>query len=154
VFIFEIDERLGLMVGRHHAGGDPGTVNEILRATRALGRSGVPQLPKVELLYADADAVHPSDHERTQIAEAWRDIEGGLIFAMVTSSAVARATLGVVSLLRGRQAQSARSAFATREEAVAWIETLRHGVRHDLLRLDLRREHRSREYAGLERNAS
>jgi len=138
VFHHAIDRVDGLMVAFHVRGGTESRYAEqVSSALAALGSAAVPVgRPKVYLLHIAPDAPSPDALQREQIAAAWRRTSAlNVLFAVVTTSTVARASLHVVGHLRGLCDTRWGRAFDECEEALAWIESSRPGVRGTLLRL-------------------
>ncbi len=136
MFTVEVDEAEGLMVAWHTAGGVDDLVRILREGERRL--SIAPESSgrlKTRLLIVDADSARPGPVEREAVALMIRETRTPRVLALVTPSAIGRATLGVVRILRGAARGSLVSGFGTREEAFVWIEEHRPGARAGLISL-------------------
>ncbi len=130
MYLYELDEDAGLLVGRRTEGPHAEIAPLILEAQRRLdaaaGRAGA---PKVNMLLVDANVEPPGAPLRQAYAKD-SAVRSGL-FVVVSPSLRARSAALSISALKG-EVGAQHAAFADFEMALDWIDALRPGVRFKL----------------------
>lgn len=140
MYEYVIDPEEAILVA-HHARepSDERWVRNACAAVCALEKApGRPELPKLFLLSVDADAPHPDAEGRRAIVRSARSMVSPVVFAFVTTSAIARATANILRVLVPQKMGQRSGAFATIASAVAWLDALRPDAKETLFALSAR----------------
>lgn len=126
LYEYELDEEMGLLVGRRRVGPHAEAAPTIAEAQRRFEASpGRRYQPKVSMLLVDADVEPPDPETRTAYATAATTTSG--LFVVVSTSMRARmAALSIAAMKGGVGAEHA--GYADFELALIWLEQRRPGI--------------------------
>jgi hypothetical protein len=128
---YELDEEMGLLVGRRRTGPHPEASPLIAEAQRRFEAcAGRKHQPKINLLLVDADVEPPDAHARTAYATAAITTSG--LFVVVSPSPRARMAALAIAAMKG-EGGAKHAGYADFELALDWVEQRRPAIRFRLV---------------------